>query len=70
MRPAFGAAVARIARTVAAQSSAGSSAWPRIVRDAVRQLTPAMRQEIASANELTLQNALLNAVEHLKASST
>jgi hypothetical protein len=70
MRPAFGAAISRIARTVTAQSSAGSTEWPRIVRDAVRGLSAPMRAEIAAANEMTFQTALWNAMQHLKASTS
>lgn len=69
MRLAFSAAVNRLARTVAAETSSGSTDWTRIVKAAVRDLTPAMRLEVASANEHSFQTALWNAVQSLQATS-
>ena len=66
MRHAFTAAVDALARVVA--STAGSTAdWPRVARNAVRDLTSEQRLEIASANELTFQRALDRAIQRIGA---
>ena len=67
MRLAFNYAIDRLARTVG--SSAGSTDWPRIVRHAIRDLTPTQRLEIASANELTFQRALSRAMQRIGVST-
>ena len=69
MRIAFSAAVARIAKHVAAETEAGSTIWTRVVNAAIRELSPPMYREISSCNEAVFQAALWNAVHQLQASS-
>jgi hypothetical protein len=70
MRIAFQCAVNSLAKSLAAETSSGSTISYRSIRAAIDQLSPAGRYEISQCNEHSFRQALNNALLVLRASSS